>query len=66
MTCFIVRSGGPDDNIDSFDSKEQAVKYITENTYIFGKNEIVAIVDFFNRKTTFIKFEAQIIPVIIE
>jgi hypothetical protein len=61
-----MRSDGPDDNIDSFDSKEQAVKYIAENAYIFGKNEIVAIVDFFNRNTTFIKFEAQIVPVLIE
>ena len=66
MVCKLSRTQGSADDIEPFNSKREAVEWIEENTAFFYNNEYIAIVDFDELKTTFIRMELTLTPVIID
>jgi hypothetical protein len=57
---YIKRRNGFEGNFPSFTSRNVALKYIEDNTGNFEANEIVAIIDYDNLVTTFVKTELVI------
>lgn len=66
MVCKISRTQGAANDIGPFYTKAEAVEWIEDNTALFYNNEHIAIVDFDELKTTFIRMELRFTPVIIE
>ena len=66
MVCKISRTQGSADDIEPFNSRSEAVEWVEGNTAFFYNNEYIAIVDFDDLETTFIRMELKLSPVIID
>lgn len=56
----VFRNVSYDGNLPTFATFDAAIKWVENNTGYFASNELIALIDFENQKTIFMKLEVTI------